>query len=259
MVAVEHRQRGGASSPWLKPGVFAPRRDNVITTLNPTNGNRLWQAKDHPLDSQNWIVHGETLHVIAEKLFAINTQTGATLWTKGFDGGLHTLIKGANMLYLSDEITTYALDPTTQRILWQPPLANNGPIQYRGGTLFVAAYKQISGVNATTGAQLWSQPVPSGFAGAFSMNDTASFMHSGEPSGGSLYAVTTATGKALWTSKTMAVVGATYATETSVYALTVSPTTPGTGAVVDALSATTSALQWKVDARGQYPGSLVVG
>ena len=196
--------------------VVAPRTyqgdfpaNNVITALNPTNGNILWQAKDHPFDSQNWIVHGETLYVIAEKPFAINTQTGATLWTKGFDGGLHTLIKGANMLYLSDEITIYAFDPTTQRILWQTPLANNGAIQYRGGTLFVAAYKQISGVNATTGAQLWSQPVPSGFAGAFSMNDTASFMHIGEPSGGSLYAVTTATGKASWTSKTMAVVGAT--------------------------------------------------
>jgi hypothetical protein len=33
------------------------------------------------------------------------------------------------MLYLTDEITTYALDPTTQRILWQTPLATNGTIQ----------------------------------------------------------------------------------------------------------------------------------
>lgn len=206
------------------------------------------------------IADGNALYVTAGKtLFAFNTQTGAALWTKDFDGGLYTFIKGANALYLTDEVTLYALDPATQKLVWQTALANNGTIQYRGGTLFVAAYKQLSGVNATTGAQLWSQPILSGFAGAFSMNDIASFMHIGEPSSGNLYAITTATGKALWTSKTLAVVGPTYATETSVYALTVSSSTPAAGSVVNALSAATGALQWKFDAHSQYPSSLVVG
>jgi hypothetical protein len=71
--------------------------------------------------------------------------------------------------------------------------------------------------------------------------------------------VATSTGKALWTSKTIAVYGPTYATATSVYALSGLDNTQGQATVAQTLSATTGALQWKFDAHSQYPGSLVVG
>jgi outer membrane protein assembly factor BamB len=232
--------------------------NGTISALKASDANVLWQVKDHPFGVL--IVDGGALYVTAGKTrLAFNTQIGAPLWTKDFDGSLYTLIKGANTLYLSDEVTLYALDPTTQILLWQTPLANNGIMLYRNGYLFVMAYKQIYGVNATSGERLWAQSIVSGFASAVSMNDTASFMHVGDPYGGNLYAVATSTGKALWTSKTIAVYGPTYATATSVYALSGLGNTQGQSTVVQALSAMTGALQWKFDAHSQYPGSLVVG
>lgn len=228
--------------------------NGTIRALKASDASMQWQAGGYPFGQA--IIDDGALYVTAGKsLVALNAQTGATLWTKSVDGALRWLDQGAHVLFLTDGVAVYALDPTSQKFLWRNPFAEHSFILYRNGNLLVPAYRQIYGVNAANGAQVWSQ---SGFASAISTNDTAAFMLIGDPSAGILYAISTATGKALWTSKTLPVAVPTYATETSVYALSgVGATQPVT---VQALSAATGALQWQFDPHSEYSsGSLVVG
>ena len=138
------------------------------TTISPSNVSQLtsdWAVATSDSEASSPVEANGTVYVAADKLYAINSSTGSTLWTLALP---------------------FTVSPTT------PAVVNGIVYVARSGTLYA--------LNAATGATIWTASVPpvNGF-------DTSPVVAGGlvyiGMKNGKLRAYTAATGKQRWTAQ----------------------------------------------------------
>ncbi len=144
-------------------------------------------------------------------LYAINAQTGATLW-KVSTYLLYASPAFANdILYMTADTHLYALDPKTGNTLWAvnageysntAPTIVNGVVYVAGGSPDGHYQASLYAYSAKTGKQIWMDDINKGVPSisspsSLAVTNSTIYLYSGE-----LYAFSSKTGKLLWHTNT---------------------------------------------------------
>jgi outer membrane protein assembly factor BamB len=164
-----------------------------VIAVNARTGDALWSYDggtfSSPVVPNGMVYFNGSDSTGAKKLFAVNASTGKTQWTYGIDFASTSPPAAANgVIYVASVLTSNsstnaggvvgsslnALKATTGQKLWsnqitetevlELPAVANGVVYINGFANSPATTSHMYALNASTGAQLWSYPLPNAFA-----------------------------------------------------------------------------------------------
>jgi eukaryotic-like serine/threonine-protein kinase len=141
--------------------------DNGVYSLDPRTGRENWAA---PLVADNhWVasplVVEDTVYAANNNgsLYAAELETGFIKWSLPLAGSLWSAptYNGKLIFVASLDHTLYAVDPVSQRMVWQRDLEGSAPgsatISSDGSTLYVGSFgSKVFALDAASGAIQWT-------------------------------------------------------------------------------------------------------
>jgi outer membrane protein assembly factor BamB len=189
---------------------------HLLRAFDALTGADLWSADIGGTANSVVVVDKAVAYVNsrAKTLQAINTATGATLWTVATDAvsdGAPAVL--GRTVYLADSRTLYAFDTRTGARLWAASTPGvyfqNSPAVVNGLVYVGSTDGRVHAFNATTGAAVWTASTDGGIAAsAPALANGVVYIVTGT---GSLYAFDAATGATLWVWRTGSLVVASAA------------------------------------------------
>ena len=192
-----------------------------------------------------------------DKVYALNTTTGATLWTVATGGEVEsspTVVNG--VVYVgSDDTKVYTLNATTGATLWMAKTSGqvrSSPV-VDGSVVYVGSISDgFYALNAATGATLWfdSRAAPAVFYGPATVGNgivyvqTLNFSPMTHAFGGSVYAFDASTGATIWSASNLGGVSLPSLANGALYVGSVSGSLGSASGSLVALDATTGATLW---------------
>jgi hypothetical protein len=140
-------------------------------------------------------------------VLALNATSGAQRWFLRLNASVAAspAIAGKTLFVPAKDGYLYALDSATGRIRWQKavfagvssPAVHGGTVFVAGGTGSFGGRGLLTGLNATTGATLWTF-VPNGVVGSSVTFADGLLLFSTNVANGTVYAVSAPTGQEVW-------------------------------------------------------------
>ena len=132
--------------------------ENVISASNASQLTNAWTNNYTAPIYSTPIVAGGRVFISADKLYALDATTGATLWSSSYTP-FGSPVVDAGIVYVAS-IQLYALKASTGALLWSDPLAGNGVLSsptVANGVVYIDSFNgPLYAFNARTGKQLWA-------------------------------------------------------------------------------------------------------
>jgi outer membrane protein assembly factor BamB len=225
--------------------------ENVISVSNSPHLVQKWSNTYSQAAVGTPIVVNNTLYINADKLYALNTMTGATLWSSSQYGASEAPVVAGGIVYsASDQL--YALNANTGALLWAKPL-NGGSITsptISHGVVYVGSYNgTVYAFDMHTGSQLWAVSTCTSIYATPAVANGLVYVGCSDSH---LYALDAKTGVVRWNYTTNGFISNSTAIANGL-AFTIS-----NGGTIYALNALTGTLIWSVTSQYALYGSLSV-
>ncbi len=203
------------------------KKESVLC-LDMKTGKTIWEhtydcpVGEYPGSRATPTIDGANLYTLSEKghLFCLDIKTGKVVWSKNiitdykavsprWDFASSCVVEG-NTLLINARSYGMAIDKLTGKLIWQSPEAACGystPVLYTSGDvrgMLVFGKDAAYGVNAATGAKLWSYPWSTSYdvnAADLLFADNAVFMSSNYGSGCALVSIKNNKPEVVWKNK----------------------------------------------------------
>jgi len=148
----------------------------TLYAVDAATGTLLWssipQGENHGIDNQAPTVYGDRIYQPRggatnnqARVWVHDKTTGDILASAGY-GIVVSVSAARGKVFVPDPPTLYALDPTTDSVIWSAPLANEGSTNstptVAGGLVFVAQSAGLQAFDAQSGALVWIVPTAAG-------------------------------------------------------------------------------------------------
>jgi outer membrane protein assembly factor BamB len=239
------------------PGSDAePVTNGLVAAYSRVDGKQLWEVRGHPFSD---ILFGSAgvYTAAGDSLYALDPQSGATLWTKQFSQVAYLNALLSSTLYFLDSTNAYALDIGTQMVRWRFPVTY-GYMVYADGLFCVGSHGHLSGVDAATGAQVWAQQSADGYAG-LAADDGNCYSTTFAQSRAPLTAFDLHTGAQRWQRAIVGIYGKMYTSDGMLFALSDSGAPSCCSTLLIALSASDGSQAWQLALGASSSGPLAIG